>query len=274
MRSRIILFLVLPVFFVLSACTSASGSADLTQADLSALLDDPEVKLRDQTALSEELTLVEAQHDGSSNCFFFYNCKNSFLDVIPTSPEFVELKEIVNDRYIILRTTGENSENVIAQFPEDLHCFYVGEPGTADAVTLIRVPSRLALDTPVSSGSARNSRLTAFTLTSDGLDLLFTQETAPAAPDIPPCSLSWQEDARTLLLMLQSCTLDPSVLWNQELLPLHPYLSSVDFQAEGDTLYFRLVLDETAQFYTIQKQQTDQASGCAVSIHFFRGTES
>ena len=52
MRSRKILLFVLPVFFVLSACIPASGSADLTQADLSALLDDPEVKLRDQTALS------------------------------------------------------------------------------------------------------------------------------------------------------------------------------------------------------------------------------
>ena len=274
MRSRKILLFVLPVFFVLSACIPASGSADLTQADLSALLDDPEVKLRDQTALSEELTLVEAQHDGSASRFFFYDHETGTLNAIPTAPQFVVLDHIVHARYVVLRTTGENSESVIAQFPEDLHCFYVGEPGTTDAVTLIRVPSRLALDTPVSSGSVRISRLAAFTLTSEGLYLLFTQETAPAAPDIPPCSLSWQEDARTLLLTLQSCTLDPSVLWNQELLPLHPYLSSVDFQAEGDTLYFRLVLDETAQFYTIQKQQTDQASGCAGSIHFFRGAES
>ena len=116
MRSRTILLFVLPVFFLLSACTPASGSADLTQADLSALLDDSGVKLRDQTALSEELTLVETQLDGSANRFFFYDHETRTLDAIPTAPQFVVLDRIVHARYVVLRTTGETSESVIAQF--------------------------------------------------------------------------------------------------------------------------------------------------------------
>lgn len=229
---------LLMVCILLSACSPASPADELTQEELGALLNDTEIELLEQWELSGAVWLIQAQHDGYANRFFFYDRETGSLDAIGTGPSFVELKEIVSDRYVILRTTGQNSESVITHAPEDVHCLYAGEPGTSDAVATLYAPSRLKLDQPVSLGSARSSQLAAFTLTFDGLELVFTQETALDAPDLPPYSLSWQEEDRTLLLTVQPCTLDPALLWDQELLPLHPCLSAMDFQARGTRCAF------------------------------------
>ena len=251
---------LLMVCILLSACSPASPADELTQEELGALLNDTEIELLEQWELSGAVWLIQAQHDGYANRFFFYDRETGSLDAIGTGPSFVELKEIVSDRYVILRTTGQNSESVITHAPEDVHCLYAGEPGTSDAVATLYAPSRLKLDQPVSLGSARSSQLAAFTLTFDGLELVFTQETALDAPD----------------LTVQPCTLDPALLWDQELLPLHPCLSAVDFQAEGDTLRFRLVLDETVQAYTIESRNSEQTEGrslSALSLHFSKVSE-
>lgn len=73
--------------------------------------------------INERYILIETQLDGNAPRFDIYDQEDNEIFNLPTMPEYVDLEDVVNENYIVFRSTGSNSETVNKSVSKLIKCF-------------------------------------------------------------------------------------------------------------------------------------------------------
>ena len=171
-----IVILLLIMLMLLIGCAKNNDEqqlnieADITnepnvETDKSITMDDIKGFYNDNDELKMKLInnkYVLAQSIGTSGALYFelYNLENGTKDIIHNNGTYSQLDRIVNENYIVLRSSGISTETSIGIFPFEIHCLRIEDDSESvyDYMVIEKEIDHLLREN-VESGSKKTSYL-------------------------------------------------------------------------------------------------------------------
>jgi len=230
----------------------------------------PIENVKSEYVIGSREILIETQTDGNAPRFDLYDQETDKLFNLPTMPEFVTLEEIVNENYIIFRSTGENSETNAKSVPKLLKCFRTEE--TDPAFECVTEEIRFDLTDELSIGTEKPAAECSI-MTAVGLrDLQIAFESkaenpimAGGPPTVPSTSISYEKDKNALAVKIDKADTADCEFLGADALIHNPYIEDCEIHNNGDSFEVLIYLSDGADGYYLDLSTGEIPS---VSISF------
>lgn len=263
---RFALFLILITlmgsFTILGGCSDKSAVSITSQEKPKLTIDEIKKKytdthIKDIRSIGDNYILVESQQETLSNRFDLYNLSTGDMDTMPKGDEFVTLERIENENYIVLLSSGKNSESPFTKAPYLINCIRIkNEIDKADDFIALSEDKYLPLDYSIELGSKAETQITDMKVDFDGVEVLFGaikgNEVGFYADDtdIPPIKTYYDKDKNQFTFEINCRELSDKVkAAKKATLSDNQYISAYEISRSDDKFYLSLTLKDTAKQY-------------------------
>ncbi len=214
--------------------------------------------------ISERYVLVETRLSGNAPQFDLYDLEKGEMYNLPTMPEYVELKEIVNENYYVFRTTGENSESVDRFVPEMLKCFRVYDKASAFETT--REPICFNLTESVIVGTEQRANAEHGVVDFGIRDICIgfssregSKKSVDGFPLLPCVEIKGNEENRALVVNVDKMGITTEV-YGEETIKHNPYVKEYEIEETIDGVKIVVYLEDKVEGFFVDVNQWETPS--------------
>lgn len=206
-----------------------------------------------------DYVLVESQSDFpvTANWFHWHNLKTGDVDILPTSPNYVRLIEIINENMMLFEASGKNDVGPYRSFPFYIECYRNEENGGQFDFRYRHIPKYFSVDQDTFFGNKGDEVISDIRITLTGIEVLFRpvkgkeDEFYAGYIAIPPTGTRYVPDKRQFNIEFQKTGISEDLkktglAINQE----NYFLYSVELQERGSSTIVIVNLKDSAKLYT------------------------
>lgn len=206
-----------------------------------------------------DYVLVESKSDypATVSWFHWHNLKTGDIDIMPTSPYYVRLVEIINEDMMLFEASGKNDVGPYRSFPFYIECYRNEENGGQLDFRDRHIPKYFTVDQGTSFGNKGDEVISDIRITLTGIEVLF--KPVKGREDyfyagfitIPPTKTRYVKDKHQFIIEFEKTRISEDIKnKGLKVAEENHYLNSVELREESHSSRVAVNLKDKAKLYT------------------------
>ncbi|MFZ5597567.1 MAG: hypothetical protein ACOY31_11215 [Bacillota bacterium] len=225
-----------------------------------------------------DYVLVESKSDypATASWFHWHNLKTGDMDILPTSPNYVRLVEIINENMMLFEANGKNDIGPYHSFPFYIECYRNEENGGQFDFRDRYIPKYFTVDQGTFFGNKGDEVISDIRITLTGIEILF--KPVKGKEDhfyagfitIPPTKTRYVKDEHQFIIEFEKTRISEEIK-NKGLNVAEEnyYLHSVELWEESHSSSVVVNLKDKAKLYTADIKKIYDSNSDLPYVQFY-----